>query len=158
MKTNRFLIIATAAAIFAGGLTAIKTFAAASSAPAPLRQRIFQRIAEKLDLTDDQKAQIKSILSGEKDTLQPLLAQLNDARKNLRAAIQAGDANETTVRAASARVAVVEADLAVERMKIFGKIVPTLTDEQRHKIADFEQRTDDFADNAIAQFDARSGD
>ena len=158
MKTNKLLTIATAAAIFAGGLVAIKTFAADGSAPAPLRQRIFQRIAEKLNLTDDQKAQIKTVLSGERGTLQPLLSRLHDARKNLRAAIRAGDANEATVRAASAQVAEVESDLAVERMKIYGKIAPILTDEQRKKIADLEQSADATADSAIAQLGERSGD
>jgi Spy/CpxP family protein refolding chaperone len=115
-----------------------------------LRGQLLQRIAEKLNLTGDQKSQIKTILVGEKDTLQNLLGQLHDARKNLRAAIQAGDANESSVRAASARVASAEADLAVERMKLFSKISPVLTDEQRQKISDFTQRADDFADNAIA--------
>jgi Spy/CpxP family protein refolding chaperone len=110
-----------------------------------------QRIAEKLNLTDDQKAQIKTVLSGEKNTLTVLLGQWHDARKNLRAAIHAGNATEASVRVASARVAAVEADLAVERMKIYGKIAPILTDEQRRQIADFEQRADNFADRVIAR-------
>ena len=71
-----------------------------------------------------------------------LSGQLHDARQNLRAAIQASDANETTVRAASAKVASAEADLAVERMKLYGKIAPILTDEQRRQITDFEQRAE----------------
>jgi Spy/CpxP family protein refolding chaperone len=75
---------------------------------------------------------------------------LHDARKNLREAIQAGDANESSVRAASAKVARAEADLAVERMKVFGQISPVLTGEQRQKISEFAQRADDFADNLIA--------
>jgi len=158
MKTNRLLTIATAAAIFAGGLTATKTFAADSSAPAPARPRIFQRVAGKLNLTADQRAQIKAVLSSEKETLQPLLARLRDARKNLRAAIRSSDANETAVRAASATVAAAEADLAVERMKIYGKIAPILTDEQRQRISDFEQRADDSPDAAIARPGGRSGD
>jgi Spy/CpxP family protein refolding chaperone len=110
-----------------------------------------KRIAEKLNLTDDQKSQIKTILSGEKDTLKTLLIQLHAARKNMHAAIQASDANETSVRAASAKVASIEADLAVERMKLYGKIAPVLTDEQRRQISDFTQRADDFTDNAIAR-------
>jgi len=153
MKTNKLLIFATAGAIIAGGLTAAKLFAADNSTAAamPLRGQILRRIAQKLNLTDDQKSQIKTILAGEKDTLKTLLAQLHDARKNLRATIQAPDANEASVRAASAKVAAVEADLAVERMKIFAKIAPVLTDEQRRQISDLEQRADDFADSAIAR-------
>lgn len=151
MKTN-FSTIAATAVIFACGLTTTKTFAADNSAATtPARGHFFQRIAGRLNLTDDQKAQIKTALSGEKEALAPLLGQLHEARKNLRAAIQSAGANETAVRAASAKVATVEGDLAVERMKIFGKIAPVLTDEQRRQISEFEQRADEFVDNAIAQ-------
>ena len=159
MKTNKILTVTLAAVLNLGGLATTPSLAAETSPPAqPLRQRIFQRIADKLNLTDDQKAQIKTILSGERGTLQPLLSRLHDARKNLRAAIRASDASEAAVRAASAQVADVEADLAVERMKIFGKIAPILTDEQRRKIADLEQNADATADSAIAQLGERSGD
>jgi len=152
MKTSKLFALTFAAALTVGGLFICTSLAADNSAtsPTPLRGQILRRIAEKLNLTADQKSQIKTILISEKDTLQNLLAQLHDARKNLRAAIQAGDANEASVRDASAKVAGVESDLAVERMKLYGNISPVLTDEQRKQISDFTQRADDFADNAIA--------
>jgi len=147
---NKILICTLAAALTAGGLTVTKTYADTPT-PAPMAGRIFQRIAEKLNLTDDQKLQIKTILAGEKDNLKPLLTALHDARKNLRAAIHASGASETSVRDASAKVANAESDLAVERMKLYGKIAPVLADEQRQQIAAFEQRADDFVDNVIAR-------
>jgi len=150
MKIIQLLTIATAAAIFTGGSTH-ETQAAENAAPPPAHGRILQRIARKLNLTDDQKTQVKAVLSADRGTLAALLGQLHDARKNLRAAIHAGEANETAVRAAAARVAVAEADLAVERMKLYGKIAPILTDEQRRQIAALEERFDSFADNAIAR-------
>lgn len=157
MKTKLF-IFTLAAAVLAGGLIATKTLAAGSTESAPFRGNFFQRIAEKLNLTVDQKSQIKSILAGEKDPLKPLLAALHDARKNLRAAIRASDASEASVRAASATVASAEADLAVERLKLYGKIAPILTEEQRQKIAGFEQRVDEFVDAAIDWFGAALAD
>jgi Spy/CpxP family protein refolding chaperone len=150
MKNIKLLAFIMTAAIAACGLTA-KILAADTSTPAPMRGQILQRIAGKLNLTDDQKSQIKTILRDDKDALTTLLGQLHDARKNLRATIQAVDANETSVRAASAKVASAEADLAVERMKLYGKIAPVLTDEQRQKISEFTQRADDFADSVIAR-------
>jgi Spy/CpxP family protein refolding chaperone len=158
MKTIKLLTIATATAIFTGGLINAPAQVTNESVAVtrPGHDRILQRIAKKLNLTDGQKSQIKAVLSGEKDTLKSLFGQLHDARKNLRAAIHAGDANETAVRAASAQVASVEADLAVERMKLYGKIAPILTDEQRRKIADFEQRFDNAVGGAIARLDERS--
>jgi len=158
MKTTKWLSITLAAALNVGGWLATPSLAADGVAPVTPHGRIAQRLAEKLNLTADQKAQIKAVLSGEKDTLMPLLGQLHDARKGLRAAIHASDANETAVRAAAAKVAAVEGDLAVERMKIYGKIAPILTDEQRRQIADFEQRADNFVDGALGRIGERLGD
>jgi Spy/CpxP family protein refolding chaperone len=158
MKTIKLLTIATVAAIIAGGLTSAPAQDTNDSAAGtrPGHGQILQRIARKLNLTDDQKSQIKAVLSVDKDMLKSLFGQLHDARKNLRAAIRANGTNESTVRAASAKVAGVEADLAVERMKLYGKIAPLLTDEQHRKIADFEQRFDNVVGGAIARMDERS--
>ena len=158
MKITKWLSITLAAALNLGGWMATPSLAADGAVPASPRGRISQRIAQKLNLTDDQKAQIKAVLSSEKDVLMPLLGRLHDARKALCAAIHASDANETSVRAAAAKVAAVEGDLAVERMKIYGKIAPLLTDEQRRQIADFEQRADNFVDGVLARISERLGD
>ncbi len=147
---NNILIVALAAAILAGGFAAVKAYAAEDSV-APARGKILQRIAEKLNLTNGQKSQIKTIFTGEKDTLQPLVAAVHQARVGLRTAIRAGDATEASVRAASGKVANAEADLAVERMKIYAKIAPVLTDAQRKELADMQASADEFADNLIAR-------
>ena len=146
-----FIIITAAAALAVGGFT-YETSAADTSFPGMERGRPFQRIAEMLNLTDSQRAQIGSVLAGEKDTLVPLLRRLHDARKGLRDAIRASDANEAAVRTASASVAAVESDLAVERMKLYGKIAPILTDAQRKELADLQAVGDDAVDNALARF------
>ncbi|MFZ0829122.1 MAG: Spy/CpxP family protein refolding chaperone [Verrucomicrobiia bacterium] len=160
MKTNKLLTLATAAAILVGGLISALAQNPSDSAagPGPGPGQILQRIAKKLNLTDDQQAQIKAVLIADKGTLAGLFGQLHEARRNLREAIHAGDANEAAVRAASAKVASVEADFAVERMKLYGKIAPILTDEQRRKIADFEQRLDSLVGGAIARLGEPSGD
>ena len=139
---NKILLGSLAAALVAGGFTATKTLAAEKSgaAPAPLLGKFFQRLAARLELTADQRSQIEPILESEREHLKPLLTSLQDARINLRAVIHADGANETSVRAASAKVASAEADLAVERLKISGKIAPILTAEQRQKISELEAR------------------
>ena len=147
---NKCLLCALAVALGVGGFAVNRAFAAEKSAP-EMRGRILQRIAQRLELTDDQKSQIKNTLSGEKDALKPLMMALHEARTNLRESIRAKDANESAVRAASAKVASAEADLAVERMKIFAKLSPILTEEQRAKISEMESRMDDFADMVIAR-------
>jgi Spy/CpxP family protein refolding chaperone len=157
MKTKIFLIT-LAAAVVIGGLLAAQAQVTNNASSISSRGQFRQRIAGKLNLTDDQKAEIKTILSDEKDVLQSLLGRLHESRKDLRAAIRASDANETSVRAAAAKVAAAEGDFAVERMKLYGKIAPLLTDAQRRQISDLEQRADEFADDAIARIGERAGD
>jgi Spy/CpxP family protein refolding chaperone len=156
MKANKWLSLSLAVGLNLGGWLTTPSLAADTTAP--VNGRFFRHLAQRLNLTDDQKARIKTILRAEKATLAPLVGQLHAARKNLRAAIRASDANETSVRAAAARVAAAEADLAVERMKIYGKIAPILTGEQRRQISDGDQRADVLADRAIARAGERSGD
>lgn len=158
MKT-KWLIIPLAAATLAGGFFATKTFAASDSdtnSPTaahsnPRLGRMLQRIADRLDLTADQRTQVQDIIAGEKDDLKSLLNRLHDARVNLRTAIQTDGATEADVRAASAKVAAVESDLAVERLKLFAKISPVLTGEQRAKLTELEQNFDSLVDNLIAR-------
>jgi Spy/CpxP family protein refolding chaperone len=157
MKISKWLVIAMASGVFAaGGVFALKARAAEKSAfQRAFRGQFLQRAREKLGLTDEQIAKIKSELNAEKETLTELLSQLHEARVGLRDAIQAADANETTVRAASAKVAAVEADLAVERLKLYGRISPILTTQQRDQIMEFQAKLDDFVDNVISHLGER---
>jgi Spy/CpxP family protein refolding chaperone len=150
MKISKLLVITLAAGLGVGGLLVVKAHAVERVAGHRSdRGHLLERAKEKLGLTDEQVAKIKTELKGEKDTLKELVSRLHDARVGLREAIQASDANESSVRSASAKVAAVEADLAVERLKIHGKISPILTPEQLEKIREFQARFDDFLDNAI---------
>src|SRR5271166_3200762 len=108
MKTKSLLCL-LAAGLVAGGLIVTQTFAADkpgdSPGNPPPHGRLLQRLANKLNLTADQRTQIKAVIAGEKDTLAPLLSTVHGARVNLRTAIRASDASETSVRAAAAKVA-----------------------------------------------------
>jgi Spy/CpxP family protein refolding chaperone len=152
MKTTKWLFLTVAAAILAGGW--LFTLHAAplkqrQAADGPTRGHLLQRAKEKLNLTDDQISQIKEVLKAEKEDITGLLTRLHDARSDMRQAIHASDANESSVRAASAKVAAVEADLAVERFQLYGKIAPILTTEQRDKLQQMAAQVDDFVDGAI---------
>jgi Spy/CpxP family protein refolding chaperone len=156
MKTSKWLVLTVAAVLAAGGVFVFHAQAAENAAPQrPLRGHFLQRAKEKLGLSDEQVAQIKTQLASEKDTLKNLISKWHDARVNLRSTIQAPDATEASVRAASAKVAAVEADLAVERLKLFGKLSPILTADQREKVKEFQSRVDDVIDNAISRIGER---
>lgn len=152
MRTSKWFALTLAAAMTSGGFIALHTAAAgAASINRPARGRLLERAKEKLGITDDQAAQIKAILKADKENLASLLTHLHSARGELREAIRSDSANEASVRAASAKVAAVESDLAVERMKLSAKIGPILTPEQREKLAQFEAKMDDVIDSAISR-------
>lgn len=156
MKNSKWLVITVAAALIAGGLVVLKTQAAERSGlQRPFRGRLLERAKDKLGLSDDQVTKIKAELQTEKDSLKDLVLKLHEARVNLREAIQAADANETSVRAASAKVAAVEADLAVERLKLFGKISPILTSGQREQVKQFQSELAALLDAAINRLGER---
>lgn len=148
---TKCLIPLLAAAILAGGFLTYGAFAAGDTTPVPQRGQLLLRLADKLDLSADQRTQIRAIIAGDKDTLKSLLSRWHEARVDLRTAIRADQPTEANVRAAAAQVAGVAADLAVERMKLYGKIRPVLTDAQRAKIGALEQNFDGLADSLIAR-------
>ena len=126
MKTSKWLAITVAAALSAGGLIVLKSHARERViGPHAFRGQLLERAKEKLGITDEQVSRIKGELAGEKDTLKSLIAKWHDARVGLRQAIKAAEATEASVRAASEKVAAAEADLAVERFKLYGKIKPS---------------------------------
>jgi Spy/CpxP family protein refolding chaperone len=156
MKNTKWLIITLAAAVTAGGLFVLKTQAAERAGlQRPSRGRLLERAKEELALSDDQVTKIKTELQTEKDSLKSLILKLHEARVTLRQTIQAADATETSVRAASAKAAAVEADLAVARLKLFGKINPILTPDQREKVKHFQSKVDDLIDGAINKIGER---
>jgi Spy/CpxP family protein refolding chaperone len=155
MKHRTKLIICSLAAVLtASGWMTNHAQAADPTASAPTSARWPQRLATELHLTADQRLQIRAALAGERATWAPLLVAAQEARKNLRSAIRAGDATESSVRAASAQVAAAAADLAVERMRLYGKIAPILTDAQRRQLADRQLRADGAMDRLIERLGA----
>jgi len=142
-----------AAALTVGGAIVLKTQAQSAGVLAG-RGPILQKIVKGLGLSEAQITKIKAEFRAEKDNLVPMLKNLHDARKGLRETIQSGG-NETAIRAASTKVAAVEADLAVERALLHGKIAPVLTEEQLLKIKNFEGKVDDFVFTALRNFSER---
>jgi Spy/CpxP family protein refolding chaperone len=159
MRTQKYIIGITTLAVCIGGLIVFNAPAQDNGPATGMGSgRLAERAKEKLGLTDEQLGQIKDVLKSEKTSIVSLLARMRDARAGLRDAIRSTDANETSVRVASAKVAAVEADVAVERMKFFHQISPILTDEQRTKLAALQSNLDGFIDQAIKRMDARLGE
>ena len=118
------------------------------------RGSVLSKVAYQLQLTSDQRTQIKAILVAEKDPLVSLLTRLHQAHIQLSQAIGADDATEASVRSAAAGVATVDADLAVERLNLHAKIYPLLTAAQQKKAAALESKVNLFVDGLIAKIGA----
>ena len=101
-----------------------------------------RRIREALALTDTQVQQIRDILKASRPQVQPLVQNLMTERRAERALIQAATVDEPAIRAQAAKVAAVEADLAVQRAQIANQIRGVLTPEQIQKVQDFQGKMD----------------
>lgn len=108
--------------------------AALGAGAGPLLQ--LAALVRSLDLTDAQKQEIKSILKAHQDNLLAIALAERVARQHLLDTIHQPTVNEPAVRQASAVVAREDADLAVERAKIFSEVSAVLTADQRATLKD----------------------
>ena len=84
-----------------------------------------------LGLTDDQRAQIRTAVSGHRDEFKALADRARTARQAQAAAISAVPMNEQQVRSASADMAAVQADMAVLRARVHEQVFSVLTPDQQ---------------------------
>ncbi|MEI6206461.1 MAG: Spy/CpxP family protein refolding chaperone [Desulfuromonadales bacterium] len=105
----------------------------------------FMKMGNKLGLTDDQKAQAKVIFQGNRDSLKPLIANLRTERKNLQSLIHADTIDETAIRAETARIAGIQADLNVSRAKTGAQFRAILTPSQLAILKTIPQKKDKVA-------------
>lgn len=145
---NKLLVLTLAAALGVGGVLTVNAGALG------LRQgrepgSLLQRARQQLDVTDEQASQIRSIVKQDRKTLVALAQAVHESRLNLRDTIRDDTASEADVRAASAGLATAQANMAVERHKLFGKIKPILTAEQWNKLAQVQEQVDALVDGAM---------
>lgn len=90
-----------------------------------------RRMANHLNLSADQRAQVQQILAGAKQEAAPLRQQMQQNRKALHDAIKSG--NDAQIDQITRAEAPVKAQLAAIRARAMGKIYATLTPEQKAK-------------------------
>ncbi len=84
-----------------------------------------------LGLTDDQRAQIRTAVSGHRDEFKALADRERTARQAQMSAVSAVPMNEQQVRAASADLAAVQADMAVLRARVHEQVFSVLSPDQQ---------------------------
>jgi protein CpxP len=94
----------------------------------------------RLNLTDAQRQQVKSIMDSHQDEVKAVGSRAFEARKALDAAVTADTFDESAIRTASANVATVDADMAVLRARIHGEVWQILTPDQQKQAKEFQTR------------------
>jgi Spy/CpxP family protein refolding chaperone len=99
----------------------------------------------RLDLSDDQKVQIRGLVEEARPRLQPLVEQAVQTRKAVFQAVAAPTFDEAAVRAASQAAAQAATDLAVERARLTSQVRAVLTADQQ---AELDQKLQRFLDRS----------
>jgi len=93
-----------------------------------------------LDLTDDQKAQIKTITDSHQAEFKAAGEKIGAAREGLRKLLMADAIDETAIRAKSVEVANAEADASILGAKVRAQTLQVLTSEQLAKLKEMQAK------------------
>ena len=142
MKTSTKALIAAGivATATVGGFFAY--IAHADTTEGRATRRPFARKLAQIGVTDDQKTQIKEILRKYQPAVSPMVKEVVTERRALRDTIRAETINEPAIRAQAAKVASLEADLAVQRAHVAHEIRSVLTPEQLQKLKEMQVNAD----------------
>ena len=121
------------------------------------RGAVIERVKEKLGVTEEQAAKIKTELVAEKESITDVMYRLHAARTELREVTRKSGATENEIRGAAAKVAAVEADAAVLRAKLHKKIDPLLTSEQREKLQKMRGKASEVVDRLMDRIGEKPG-
>ena len=90
-----------------------------------------------IDLTEEQRTQVRSIMESHRDQMQQAGEKMRTAREGMQALIEADNLDESAIRAKAAEVGAAEADAAIMQARIHAEIFQILTPEQQQKAKEF---------------------
>jgi Spy/CpxP family protein refolding chaperone len=127
---------------------------------AKIGQMIHGRLARmgelrnELDVTDTQRAEIRSILQDHRDELRPAMLEVLEHKRALRNEVLAEQPSEAAIRAQADALGDAIGDTAVAISEVTGEARTVLTPEQlsliEQAISENQQAMDDFIDSAPA--------
>lgn len=94
-------------------------------------------LAAKLNLTDDQKTQMKAIMQKEKPTMQPLHQQEHQIDQQLRQYVE-GNFDQAKVAVLAAQKAQIQAQMTIEQTRIHNELYQLLTADQKAQLKQME--------------------
>jgi Spy/CpxP family protein refolding chaperone len=145
MKAIRFRLLIAFVAVMMGSVIA-KSQTAEDAPPAPPMhghgmgmgmESHMQFMAAKLNLTDDQKTQMKALMQKERPTMQPLHQQEHQIDQQLRQYVE-GNFDQAKVAALAGQKAQIQAQLTVEETKVHNQLYQLLTDDQKTQLKQME--------------------
>lgn len=101
---------------------------------------MLEHMARELNLTDAQKAQVKTIMESAESSAQAIHPKLEEIHKQLEAATANGQFDEAQVRSLAGQQAQLEAEMRVEHLRAKSKVFGVLTAEQRVKAEEMHKR------------------
>ena len=131
MKTKTITITAIIGALLLAAFASTATHASTRWLQQRRSQFFAQHIARDLNLTDDQRTQIKSVLATERPAIQSLVHKFEQQNDQLHAK---SAFDEAYVRSVAQQDQVNYADALVEREKIRSEIFAILTPDQQAKL------------------------
>ncbi len=106
----------------------------------PDPERTLDRMAERLDLDDQQREDLSAIFTAHRREMRSTHEAIRAAREALNTQIEAEDFDERAIRKAASVLTALDADRAVGRAKLFQEIRGILTPEQYQE---FQQMRED---------------
>jgi periplasmic protein CpxP/Spy len=91
-----------------------------------------------LDLSEEQRTQVRQIMDGHRDELRAVGERVRAAHQAQNDAVTAAQFDEQAVRSKAAELAAVEADAAVLQAKLHSEVFAVLTPEQQAKAAELK--------------------
>jgi Spy/CpxP family protein refolding chaperone len=146
MNSIRFRFLVAALAVMLGTVIA-KSQTADTPPPPPRPAHAFDHgpdgpglgfWAKELNLTDEQKTQVKTIMQKEHPVMKPLMQQSHQIELQMRQSAEGTTYDEAKVRALATQKAAVEADLDVQKTRIHNELFQILTADQQTKMKELE--------------------
>ncbi len=144
MKSIRSRILIAALAVLMGSMVA-KSQTANDTPPAPpmhghefgMGAHMMGFMAQKLNLTEDQKTQMKAIFQKEQPTIKPLMQQQHQIDTQLRQYVE-GSFDQAKVQVLAAQKAQIQAQLTVQETRIHNQLYQLLTPDQQAQLKQME--------------------
>jgi protein CpxP len=148
MKSLRNRLLIAALAVAMGSAMAKSQTAAGDATPQPapapahaygMHRHGMEFMAKKLNLTDEQKSQMKAIMEIERPTMKPLMQQQHQIDQQLRQYVE-GPFDEAKVQALAAQKAQIQAQLTVAETRVHNQMYALLTPDQQSQVKEMEAR------------------